>query len=55
MKEIYQVSYNNMRMTKILAESTFHAIELAKTELNMHPNSYNGKWDGTWLATPFKI
>ena len=50
MKTLYQVSYNNMRMTKIKAESAFSAIELAKTELNMQLNSYNG----TWAATPFK-
>lgn len=54
---MYQIKYthdNNVthNICKILANSQYHAIELAKTKFNMH--SYNG-FKGKWSAIKVKI
>lgn len=38
----YQVSFNEQRISKHIAHSEFHAIELAKTANNMH--NFKGIW-----------
>lgn len=40
--KIYQVTFNNQRISKHLAHSEFHAIELCKTANQMF--SFKGTW-----------
>ncbi len=42
--KLYQVSYNNLNISKHLADSTYHAIELCKTKHNMNTDKFIGIW-----------
>lgn len=50
--KLYQVSFNNINISKHLADSTYHAIELCKTKSNMIDPLI---WAGEWKAKEIKI
>ena len=43
----YQVTFNKQRISKHIADSKYHAIELCKTAQNMH--NFQGKWSAKQL------